>query len=201
MPELGTIHTGPADALFTRTQQRVLGVLFGQPERGFWTSEIIRLARTGSGATQRELARLKASGLIRSLKAGNQIHYRANPASPIFEELLGIIVKTVGLAEPLRTALAPLSRRIQLAFVFGSIAKRTDNASSDVDLMIVSDELTYAEVFSALEQAGFELGRTVNPTVYTSSEFAKRRRDGSAFLARVLESPKIWIIGSESDLG
>ena len=200
MPILGTNRKSPADALFTRTQQRVLGVLFGQPDRGFWTSEIIRLAHTGSGSTQRELARLKASGLIWSLRAGNQIIYRANPASPIFEELTGIIAKTVGLAEPLRTALAPLSPQIQAAFVFGSVAKRTDSASSDVDLMILADDLTYAEIFSALDQAGTELGRTVNPTVYTRKEFAQRRRDGVAFLARVLELPKIWIIGSESDL-
>ena len=201
MPMLGIeSKISLADALFTRTQQRVLGVLFGPSKRSFGTSEIIRLARTGSGATQRELARLKASGLIRSTRAGNQVHYRANPESPIFEELSGILTKTVGLADPLRSALSPLSSRIRAAFVFGSVAKGTDRSSSDIDLMVLSDELTYAEIYSVLEPVHINLGRAVNPTVYTTSEFAKRRGEGTAFVSRVIESPKVWIFGSQADL-
>ena|SRR5688572_468501 len=201
VPILGMIPKGSlADALFTRTQQRVLGVLFGPSKRFVATSEIIRLARTGSGATQRELARLHASGLISSIRTGNQVRYAANSDSPIFEELRGIVAKTVGLADPLRSALAPLVSRIRAAFVFGSVASETDRASSDIDLMVLADDLSYAEVFSAIEPVHASLGRAVNPTVYTTREFAKRRRDGAAFVSRVLDSPKIWIVGKESDL-
>lgn len=189
-----------ADALFTRTQQRVLGVLFGQPDRSFYASELIRTAGTGSGAAQRELARLENSGLLVSRRVGHQKHYQANTASPLFAELRGIVLKTVALAEPLRTALKPLSSSIRAAFVFGSVAKATDRATSDIDLMIISDSLTYGEVFGVLERVTKTLGRQVNPTVYTAEEFSKRSRQESAFVTRVLEQPKVWIVGGEDDL-
>jgi predicted nucleotidyltransferase len=150
---------GLADALFTKTQQRVFRVLFGHPERSFYASELIRGAGTGSGAAQRELARLVESGLIVARRIGHQKHYQANVASPLFSELRNIVLKTVGLAEPLRDALKPLSSAIRAAFVYGSIAKATDQAESDIDVMIVSDTLTYGEVFGALERATRTLGR------------------------------------------
>jgi predicted nucleotidyltransferase len=189
-----------ADALFSTTQRRVLGFLFGQPERSFYASELIALVGAGSGAVQRELARLEQSGLVTVRRLGTQKHYQANPDSPLFAELSGIARKTMGLAEPLRDALAPFVPRIVAAFVFGSVAKRTDTAASDIDLMIVSDKLTYAEAFEALEAVGSRLGRTVNPTVYTQREFARRRKEGNAFLTRVLGQPKLWIVGAEDDL-
>jgi len=108
-----------ADALFTKTQQRVLRVIFGQPDRSFYASELIRDAGTGSGAAQRELARLEASGLIVARRIGNQKHYQANATSPLFSELRNIVLKTVGLAEPLRDALKPVSSSIRAAFVTG----------------------------------------------------------------------------------
>jgi len=189
-----------ADALLTKTQQRVLGVLFGQPERSFYASELIRDAGTGSGAAQRELARLEASGLIVARRIGHQKHYQANAASPLYSELRNIVLKTVGLAEPLRDALKPLLSAIRAAFVYGSVAKATDQAASDIDLMIISDSLTYGEVFSAIERVTRTVGRKVNPTVYTAAEFSKRARTENAFVTRVLEQPKIWVIGSEDDL-
>ena len=189
-----------ADALFTTTQQRVLRVLFGQPERSVYASELIREAGTGSGAAQRELAKLEESGLIVGRRVGNQKHYQANAASPLFSELRSIMLKTVGLADPLRAALLPLSSAIRAAFVYGSVAKATDQAASDVDLMIISDSLTYREVFGALERVTRTVGRKVNPTVYTAAEFSKRVRRENAFATRVLEQPKLWVIGSEHDL-
>ena len=189
-----------ADALLTKTQQRVLGALFGQPDRSFYASELIREAGTGSGAAQRELARLEESGLIVSRRIGHQKHYQANAASPLFPELRNIVLKTVGLAEPLRDALKPIASAIRAAFVYGSVAKATDQASSDIDLMIVSDSLTYGEVFGALERITRTVGRQINPTVYTAGEFSKRTRTENAFVTRVLEQPKLWIIGSENDL-
>jgi predicted nucleotidyltransferase len=189
-----------ADALFTKTQQRVMRVLFGQPERSFYASELIREAGTGSGAAQRELARLEGSGLIVARRIGHQKHYQANSASPLFSELRNIVLKTVGLAEPLRNALKPLSSAIRTAFVYGSVAKATDQSASDIDLMIISDSLTYGEVFGALERVTRSVGRKVNPTVYTAAEFSKRARTENAFVTRVLEQPKLWVIGSEHDL-
>ena len=189
-----------ASALFTGTQQRVLGLLFGQPDRSFYATEIIAMAGVGSGSVQRELARLAQSGLVTLRPVGNQKHYQANPDSPIFAELCGIARKTVGLAEPLRHALAPLASQIQAAFVYGSIAKKQDVAVSDIDLMLVSDSLTFGDTYLALDKASKALGREVNPTIFTVKDFARRRREEGSFLHRVLAQPKIWLIGGEDDI-
>lgn len=189
-----------ADALFSRTRQRVLALLFGQPSRSFYATELIDLAGSGVGAVQRELQSLTDSGLVRVTKSGNRKHYQANPASPIFAEVCGIVQKTVGLAEPLREALAGMAAQMIVAFVYGSVAKKTDTASSDIDLMIVSDVLTYGDVFGALEPASQALGRTINPTLLTREEFNRRLAGGEAFLSRVMEQPKVWIVGGEDAL-
>ena len=206
MPDMGMqtaeapAEEGLADALFPRTRQRLLGLLFGQPARSFYATELIGLTRSGSGAVQRELASLVRSGLVTVRAVGNQKHFQASPASPIFAELCGIAQKTIGLAEPLRRALDPLSSRIDAAFVYGSVAKRTDTASSDIDVMLLTDDLSYADTFAALESASAALGRTVNPTLLTREEFGRRVKAQEAFLCRVLAQPKIWLIGSEDDL-
>jgi len=200
-PRSGVRSEGLADALFSGTQQRVLAWLFGQPERSFYATQLIGLAGAGSGAVQRELARLERSGLVTTRAVGNQKHYQANPAAPIYAELCGIVQKTVGLAEPLRDALAPLAARIPAAFVFGSIAKREDTASSDIDLMLVSDDLAYSDLYAALEAVSNRLGRTVNPTIVTPQELARRVKRKEAFATRVLAQPKIWLIGGEGALG
>ena len=207
MPKMGMIkrkrvpkEQSLASALFSTTQQRVLGLLFGQPDRSFYATELIALTSGGSGAVQRELARLEHSGLVTVRKVGTQKHYQANPDSPLFSELCGIAQKTVGLAEPLRAALLPLVSRIVAAFVYGSVPRGQDTAASDIDLMVVSDRLTYADVFEALEPVNTKLGRTVNPTVYSRRELTKRIKEGNAFVKRVLAQPKLWLIGSEDDL-
>jgi predicted nucleotidyltransferase len=191
---------GLADALFAKVQQRVLGVLFGNPGRSFYANELIALARSGTGAVQRELRRLEASGLVTVTRVGNQKHYQANPSSPVFEELRTLVLKTVGLADVLRATLAPMSKDIRAAFVYGSIAKGQDTAASDIDLMVVSDRLTHADLFAALEQATTQLGRKVAPTMYSSKELAKRVKQGNAFVTRVLAQPKLWLIGDERAL-
>jgi predicted nucleotidyltransferase len=194
------IVSGVADALFTKVQQRVLAVLFGNPARSFYSNELIALASSGSGAVQRELAQLEAAELVNVTRVGNQKHYQANASAPIFEELRGIVLKTSGLADVLRATLAPLAAQIDLAFVFGSVAKGTDTAKSDIDLMVISDKMTYADLFSALEPATNRLQRTVNPTVYSRMEIEKRIRDGNAFARRVLAQPKLWVIGEDRGL-
>jgi predicted nucleotidyltransferase len=190
-----------ADALFSTTQQRVLGLLFGQPDRSFYATEIIRLAGAGSGTVQRELARLEQSGLVTVRRLGTQKHYQANAGSPLYDELVSIARKTVGLAEPIRRALEPLAPQIDAAFVYGSVAKKQDSAASDIDLLVVSDDVTYADLFGLLEPLTVSLRRTVNPQVYTRRELAKRMSEGNSFVTRIMAQPKVWIYGSEDELG
>lgn len=197
-PKASAARLSLADALFTGTQQRVLGLLFGQPDRSFYANEVIALTRGGSGAVQRELARLAQAGLVTVRASGKQKYLQANPASPVFDELCSIARKTVGLAEPLRAALAPLAKRIRAAFVFGSVAKREDTASSDIDVMVLSDTIDYADLYPHLEDTSRALGRKINPTIYTWKEWEKRVTRGDAFLARVLGQPRIWLVGDES---
>jgi predicted nucleotidyltransferase len=197
LPAPSTGRTSIADALFTGTQQRVLALLFGQPRNSFYANEVIARVRSGSGAVQRELARLVQSELVTVQLHGRQKHYQANAHSPIFAELCSLVQKTMGLADPLRDALAPLAHRIQGAFVYGSVAKRQDTASSDIDLMILSSDVDYADVFGTLEALTQRLGRTVNPTIYSPRELAQRIERGDAFIKRVLEQDKIWLIGDD----
>ena len=192
--------TSVADALFTHVQQRVLGVLFGNPGRTFYANEIIALANSGTGAVQRELQLLESAELVTSRHIGNQKHYQANGTAPVFTELRGLVLKTSGLADVLRATLVSTAENIQAAFVFGSVARNDDTATSDIDLMVVSDSLTYGDVFAALEDATTALGRKINPTVYSRHELARRIREKNAFVKRVLALPKIWIVGSQHDL-
>lgn len=189
-----------ADALFPKGRQRVLAVLFGNPGRSFYANEVIALAQSGTGAVQRELAALSEAGLLTVTKQGNQKHYQANADAPVFAELRGLVLKTMGLADVLKVALAPLAPQIDLAFVYGSVAKQQDTAHSDIDVMIVSAGLGYGDVFGALEGATATLGRKVNPTLYTPAELTKRINLDNAFVTRVLQQPKIWLIGNEEQL-
>jgi predicted nucleotidyltransferase len=201
LPPFESLGVGIADALFSRVQQRVLGILFGNPARSFYAKELIRVVGSGTGAVQRELGRLEASGLVTVTRIGNQKHYRANAASPVFEELSGLVRKTSGMADVIRSSLSPLASRIECAFVFGSMAKGEATTGSDVDLMVISEDLTHADLYGgALAEAEQRLGRRVNPTVLTRSTLAKRREQGNAFVQRVLEQPKVWVIGGEDDL-
>jgi predicted nucleotidyltransferase len=184
-----------ADALFTATQQRLLGLLFGQPERSFFVTELIELADVGRGAVQRELARLERSELVVIEYHGNQKHYRANPGSPIYKELCSIVSKTVGIEEKLRAALEPVAARLSLVLIYGSVAKHADTASSDIDLLVVSDELTLEDLYVTLSTDEQQFGRQVNPTLYTDSEFRKRRSGNNAFLSRVLAGPTVVLEG------
>jgi predicted nucleotidyltransferase len=186
--------TSLADALFTTTQQRVLALIYGQPSRSFFASELIALTGSGSGAVQRELKRLASSGLVTVTRIGKQKHYQANAQSPVFEELRGLVVKTVAMVEPIRQALEPLADRVILALVYGSVAKGTDTADSDIDLLIVADELTLEDVHSALATVERALDRKINPTLYASPEFEARKAAGNAFLARVLAGEHLILI-------
>lgn len=189
-----------SDALFSGVQKRLLGLIFGRPDRSFYTSEIVRAVRSGTGAVVRELSRLQASGLVSVEKIGNQKHYRANRESPIFDELHSLILKTVGLREPLREALEPYADRIGSAFVYGSVAKQTDTARSDIDLMVIGEDLAYSDLYSRLHDAEHVLGRPVNPTILAIEEWKRKRAQGNTFIEKISDQPKLFIFGSEADL-
>ena len=186
------------DALFTRTQQKVFGLLFAKPDKSFYTNEIMRWAAMGRGTVSRELDRLVGAGLLTVTKAGNQNHYQANSESPVFNELVGIVRKTFGVADAVRLALQPLDEQVDLAFIYGSIAKGTDTKSSDIDLMLVGQGLSYGEVVELLLPVEETLQRTINPTIYEKKDFVAKLNASNSFISRVLAQPKILIKGDES---
>jgi predicted nucleotidyltransferase len=202
VPEMGKqIRKAPvsaiASALFTPVQQRVLGIVFGQPERRFQSAELIRLAGSGTGAVHRQLQRLVEAGLVAVSRDGNQKYYKAKKDSSVYAEVHGLIVKTVGIVEPLRAALATVAGRIDLAFVFGSVAKGSEHGASDLDLLVVTDTLAYADVYSALENAERTLGRTINPTVFTRAEWKRKRSRKDSFAARITAQRRLFVIGTD----
>lgn len=188
------MNTSIGEALFTKAQQKLLALFFGQPDKSFYLNEVVRLADMGRGAITRELTKLSESGLLVARKQGNQNHYQANKASPIFNELASIVKKTFGVAGVLQTALAPLLPQLNKAFVYGSVAKGEDHAGSDVDVMLVGDELSYSGIMQLLEAAESQLQRTVNPTIYSPEEFAERLSDGQSFLTRVMAQTRIDLL-------
>jgi predicted nucleotidyltransferase len=198
--DLSPSRSGLADALFTRTQQAVLGLLFGHPERSYYLSEIIAHARVGRSGVQREVARLRQAGLIERQVIGNQTHYRANRQSPVFLELAGLIRKTTGLADPLRESLRVLEGRTRVTAIFGSVTRGADTATSDLDLLVVSDSLTLEELIRALEPAERAIARRINPVMYTTEEFQRRRARNAPFLAKLLASDPVVLTGSLHDL-
>ena len=193
----GRVETSSiADAIFTLTQQRVYALLFGQPNRQFFVTEITDLAGGGRGAVQSELAKLARTGLATASRVGNRVYYQANRNSPIFEDLCSIVRKTIGLERVIQNALEPLQDKLSLAVIHGSVANRTDTAESDIDRLLVSDDLTLELVYSALRPAEKLLGRQIHPLLYKLSEYRRRRFDKTGFLAQTLERPKIVIVGS-----
>ena len=189
-----------SNALFSKTQQQVLGLLYGQPDSDFYTNEIIRITQSGTGSVQRELAKLSAAELITVKQVGNQKRYQANHASPFFSELRGIILKTFGLADVVREALSTQAKNIDLAFIYGSIAKQEDTAKSDIDLMIISNKLTYSATFKMLNAAEEKLGRKINPTFYSTQEWVKKKNENNHFITQLINQPKIFLIGTQDEL-
>jgi len=188
------------DALFTSTQQKVFRLIFGQPDRKFFAQEIIDLAAAGSGAVQRELAELSQTGLVITEVIGKQKYYQANKQSPIFDELFRIVQKTIGLAEPIKQALDLLGSPIKLAFIFGSIAKGSAKSGSDIDVLLVADNVGQDEIYAAFEPIERILSRKISPVLYSSSEFREKVRSKNAFLERVMAGDRIQLIGSD-DVG
>lgn len=209
IPEMGTatrqthpepVLSGIADVLFTPVQQRALALLFGQPDRRYQSGELIRLAGSGTGAVHRLLKRMADAGLVTVDKVGNQKYYQANAKSPVFQELAGLVRKTVGLLAPLQAALEALQGGITAAFVYGSVAKGTEGAGSDIDLMVIGDGLDYAALFAVLPGVESRLARPINPNLMSRAEWRRKRGESDSFAARIASQPKLFVIGSEDDL-
>lgn len=203
IPKMGSNITNGVriqDALFSGVQQRLLGIIFGQPDRRFQGAELIRMINSGTGAVHRQLTTLAASGLVNVTQIVNQKHYQANPDSPVFEELCGLIRKTVGLREPLQRSLEPLKDQIDVAFVYGSIARGTDTARSDIDLMLIGEGLDYVSVYEVVQNAESVLRRKINPNLTTMSDWRKKLNEENPFIINVNKQAKLFIYGSEDEL-
>ncbi|MFT3812689.1 MAG: ArsR family transcriptional regulator [Acidovorax sp.] len=183
-----------AAALFTDGQAKVYPWLFGQPGRGYHLSELRRLSGLGSASLQRELNRLVDAGVVLSERVGNLRRFQANPASPVYAELVALTRKTLGVVPLLRQALAPLAARLHDAYVYGSVARQADTAHSDVDLMLVAQDLALAEVLPLLLPLEPALGRKINPTIYTPAQYARRRDEEDSFIQRVLAQPTLSLM-------
>ncbi len=186
-------------ALFGQTRRAILSLLYMRSDESFYLREIVRLTGAGTGPVQRELKVLTDAGIVERQKRGKQVFFKANSKSPVFPELKSLIIKTVGLVDVIRTALLQLAVKIQVSFIYGSFAKGTERHSSDVDIMVIGDVGT-REVVKVLSQAQRSLGREINPSVYSPADFKNRLESGHPFISRVIEEPKIMLIGNESDV-
>ena len=186
-------------ALFGQTRRAILALLYSHPDQLYYLRNLVRSAGVGLGAAQREVKRLSDAGIIRRTVSGNQVFYQANPECPVFRELKGLMVKTTGVADVLRAALAPLAVLIRLAFIYGSVAKLAQRNGSDVDVMVVG-EPTFGEIVSALGPAQETLAREINPTVYSLAEFRSKFKAGHHFLTDVIGGEKVFLIGDEHEL-
>jgi predicted nucleotidyltransferase len=188
------------NVLFTKTQQKVLSLLYGKPDQSFYFNEIVRRSDMGKGTIKRELERMNASELLLVERIGNQTHYRANKDCPIYTELLAIVRKTFGVVDVIKAALEPIDEQISLAFVYGSVARSEDTVKSDIDFLVVAKGLSYVEIMELLADTERSLGRPINPTIYDSDQVIERLKGENAFLTRVMEQPKLWIKGDADDI-
>lgn len=181
-------------ALFTKAQQNVLGLLYGNPDKSFYLNEIARKTAMGKGALTRELAKLTEAGILTVTRLGNQNHYQANLSCPIFNELKQVVLKTFGIKGVLQQGLSGVLNEVEQAFIYGSVAKGEEHADSDIDLMLVGEGLSYSEVMEDLEPLEAQLHRQINPTIYTAEEYSKRLDEGHNFITKVMSQPKIDLL-------
>jgi DNA-binding transcriptional ArsR family regulator len=188
------------DALFPKTRQSILAATFGEPHRWWYMRELARHLRLTPSSLQRELASLVKGGILHQRREGKHVYFQAATESPIFEELQGLILKTVGLADVIRDVLRPLAGRIEWAFIYGSVARSEERSASDVDLMVIG-QVGLADVSSPLRKAERRLNRAVNPTTHTPDEFAGKLKSNNHFIGTVLRSKKLFILGDDREFG
>ena len=187
-------------SLFGKTRQTLLAFMYARADEEHLQESLIQSAGLGRGTVQRELEFLARAGVVRRTLRGRQVYFQANPDSPIYAELRGLVVKTAGVADALRGALAPLAGRIRAAFIYGSVAKGAERRASDVDVMVIGD-VSFAEASEALARAQQPIGREVNASVYAPADFRAKFAAKHHFLRTVLKSEKIFLIGNEHELG
>ena len=185
--------------LGSRLRAKVLGWLFSHPDERYFVRQLTALVKEDSTNVSRELARLEKTGILVKNTEGKQKYYQANRQSPIFNELHGLILKTVGVADIIKKALEPRIADIRLAFIFGSVAKRAEDRFSDIDLLVVGD-ITFGEVVDLILTAEGALNRELNPVVYTLAEFNKRLSENHYFIRDILSEDKIFVVGDENEL-
>ena len=190
---------GLLDALTTRVKQRVLSATLLHPERSWYLHELAKHLHIPPSSVQHELRIFASAGLLTRKKHGNRVYYQADQSSPVFRPLAEVLRKTSGLADVVRDALKPLAAELQVAFIYGSVAAGEEKASSDVDLMIVG-RAPLSEIAGVLRAAEDEVGRDINPTVYTTQEFLKKIKEGHHFLTSVLEKELLVVHGTAGDL-
>lgn len=185
--------------LFNKTRRGLLALLFGRPDESFYVTQIVQRLGSGSGAVQRELRMMTESGIVVRERKGNLVYYRANSSSPIFSELKNIVRKTFGVADVIRDSLSPISKKIRVAFIFGSVARSADDRASDIDVMVIG-VVSFADVSSSISQAEKLIQREINPVVYPPVEFKQKVKEDHHFVKTVLEDERIFLIGDEGEL-
>lgn len=199
-----TITMAPAtfpigEALFNKTRRAVLALLFGQPDKSFYTREIVAAAGAGASQVQKELDQLSRAGLLIRERRANQVFFHANPEAPVFAELSGLVAKTFGIADVLRASLDPLRSQIEAAFIYGSVARSEHHARSDIDVFLVGDILL-SQLAVPLSEVEKKLGRQVSTTIFDRNEFVSLQKKHDHFISRVLAGPKIFLIGDDEQL-
>jgi len=187
------------DSLFPTVRQGVLGATLTRPEKWWYLSELAEFLHTRPSSLQRELRSLEQSGILQQRNDGRRTYFKAETQSPIFRELRSIFEKTVGLIPTLRAALQPFAGKIVCAFVHGSIARREERATSDVDLMVIGS-VGLAEFAPSLRKAEKRLGREINLTNYSVDEFRKKVDGRDHFLTTVLKGNMQFVKGERRDL-
>ncbi|MGN2246906.1 nucleotidyltransferase domain-containing protein [Frateuria sp. GZRR35] len=190
---------GLMDLLFPATRQRALAQLLLKPGQTFHLRELARLTNTHAGTLGRELDRLSQAGLLTRSQQGNQVRYQANPGCPVFEDLASLFRKTHGTVPALQGALAALGNRVELAILFGSVARGTQNEGSDIDVLVVG-AVGFSELVRGLYPIHETLQREISPVLYSPEEFRERSRRADPFLGRVLAQPHVFLIGGKDDL-
>ena len=186
-------------SLFGRTRSALLSLIYGHVDESFYVLQLVRSIGAGHGAVQRELRHLTELGLLERKMQGNQVLFKANRQSPIFPEIKSLITKTIGMHDMIRSSLAPLASQIQIALIYGSVARQAEKADSDVDVMIIGST-SFGDVVSALAPAQKAIGREINPTIFPLSEFRSKLEAGNHFLRSIMKEKKLFLIGSDHEL-